>query len=304
MTPRRAPWAWGRPERNRRGRASGKPAPGTTRNPRSAAGGTPAPSGARHPAAEASSPPVEGSPAPGAGAPSSARSPDGPADRAPASPPAGGPADAAPAGTPAAGDPVAPDEAPGPRAAGDGAVAATGGAPVPTAVRNPATEADEPSAARRTHADYTGGVYGSMLAASVIVGAGTLGAFPRLELMLLLLLTGVVFWIAHVHAQLFGARLARHPPDRAVVGRVCREEWTIVKAAVPPALAVGVGPVLGLDVQGGQWFALSVAVTGQVGWSVAAARQAGAPGRLLVLSALVNLALGLVILASKLWLKH
>ncbi|WP_254588614.1 hypothetical protein [Streptomyces sp. AC04842] len=182
--------------------------------------------------------------------------------------------------------------------------ATAGGAPLPAAVRNPATEADEPSAPRRTHADYTGGVYGSMLAASVIVGAGTLGDFPRLELMLLLLLTGVVFWIAHVHAQLFGARLARHPPDRAVVGRVCREEWTIVKAAVPPAVAVGVGPVLGLDVQGGQWFALSVAVAGQVGWSVAAARQAGAPGRLLVLSALVNLALGLVILASKLWLKH
>ncbi|MFI0502686.1 hypothetical protein ACH3WN_07430 [Streptomyces albogriseolus] len=170
--------------------------------------------------------------------------------------------------------------------------------------RHPAGTADEASAPRRIHADYTGGVYGSMLAASVIVGAGTLGAFPRLELVLLLLLTGVVFWIAHVHAHLFGARLAQRPPDRAVVRRVCREEWTIVKAAVPPAVAVGAGPVLGLGVQGGQWFALSVAVTGQVGWSVAAARQAGAPGRLLVLSALVNLVLGLVILASKLWLKR
>lgn len=154
------------------------------------------------------------------------------------------------------------------------------------------------------HADYTGGVYGSMLAASVIVGAGTLGSFPRLELVLLLLLTGGVFWIAHVHAQLFGARLARHGPGRAVVLRVCREEWTIVKAAVPPAAAVAVGPLLGLGVQGGQWLALAVAVTGQVGWSVAAARQAGATRRLLVLSALVNLVLGLVILSCKLWLKR
>ncbi|WP_231157487.1 hypothetical protein [Streptomyces sp. CNZ748] len=160
------------------------------------------------------------------------------------------------------------------------------------------------AARRRTHADYTGGVYGSMLAASVIVGAGTLGDFPRIELMLLLLLTGGVFWIAHVHAHLFGARLAQRPPDRAVVLRACREEWTIVKAALPPAIAVGVGPVLGLGVQGGQWFALAVAVAGQVGWSVAAARQAGATRRMLALSALVNLVLGLVILLSKLWLKH
>lgn len=172
----------------------------------------------------------------------------------------------------------------------------------PTARGTGATAANP--AVRRTHADYTGGVYGSMLAASVIVGAGTLGDFPRIELMLLLFLTGGVFWIAHVHAHLFGARLAQRPPDRAVVLRVCREEWTIVKAALPPAIAVGVGPVLGLGVQGGQWFALAVAVAGQVGWSVAAARQAGATRRMLFLSALVNLVLGLAILLSKLWLKH
>lgn len=161
-----------------------------------------------------------------------------------------------------------------------------------------------PAADRGTHADYTGGVYGSLLAASVIVGAGTLGSFPRVELVLLLLLTGGVFWIAHVHAQLFGERLARHGPDRRAVGRVCREEWTIVKAAVPPAVAVAVSPALGLGVQGTQWFALSVAVTGQVGWSVAASRRAGAGRRLIVLSAAVNLVLGLVILSCKLWLKH
>ncbi|MET9366520.1 hypothetical protein ABZY00_01545 [Streptomyces griseoflavus] len=160
------------------------------------------------------------------------------------------------------------------------------------------------AAGRRTHADYTGGVYGSMLAASVIVGAGTLGSFPRVELVLLLLLTGGVFWIAHVHAQLFGERLARHRPDRRVVLRVCREEWTVVKAAVPPAAAVAVSPLLGLGVQGTQWFALSVAVAGQVGWSVAASRRAGAGRRLIVLSASVNLVLGLVILSCKLWLKH
>ncbi|MFI8090563.1 hypothetical protein ACIF9R_19940 [Streptomyces sp. NPDC086080] len=169
---------------------------------------------------------------------------------------------------------------------------------------HPAPDGAAEPAEHGAHADYTGGVYGSMLAASVIVGAGTLGAFPRLELVLLLLLTGVVFWIAHVHAQLFGARLAQRGPDRGVVLRVCREEWTIVKAAVPPAVAVGVGPVLGLGVQAGQWFALSVAVTGQVGWSVAAARQAGAGRRMLLLSAVVNLVLGLVILSCKLWLKR
>ncbi|MFC9291941.1 hypothetical protein [Streptomyces sp. NPDC057052] len=160
------------------------------------------------------------------------------------------------------------------------------------------------AAERRAHADYTGGVYGSMLAASVVIGAGTLGSFPRLELVLLLLLTGLVFWVAHVHAQLFGARLAQQRLDRRVVLHVCRDEWPIVKAAVPPAAAVAVSPLLDLDTSGTLWLALAVAVAGQVGWSMAAARRAGAAWRQVAGTAAVNLALGLLIVAFKLVLTH
>ncbi|MGW1782827.1 hypothetical protein ACWCQQ_27355 [Streptomyces sp. NPDC002143] len=159
-------------------------------------------------------------------------------------------------------------------------------------------------AERRAATDYTGGVYGSMLAASVVVGAGSLDSFPRLELMLLLLLTGVVFWVAHVHAQLFGARLAQQGLGRRVVLRVCREEWPIVNAAVPPAVAVAVSPLLGLDLEGTLWLALTVAVAGQVGWSAAAARRAGASWHLVYLTAAVNLVLGLLIIAFKLFVTH
>nr|WSX47897.1 hypothetical protein OG409_02385 [Streptomyces sp. NBC_00974] len=159
-------------------------------------------------------------------------------------------------------------------------------------------------AERRARADYTGGVYGSMLAASVLIGAGTLGSFPRLELVLLLLLTGVVFWTAHVHAQLFGARLMQRSLDRPTVLRVCRDEWPIVKAAVPPAVALAISPLLQLDVQGALWLAVSVAVAGQVGWSVAAARSAGASWRLVAVTASVNLLLGLLIIGFKIALTH
>jgi hypothetical protein len=168
----------------------------------------------------------------------------------------------------------------------------------------PATARGVRRAERRARADYTGGVYGSVLAASVVIGAGSLGSFPRTELVLLLLLTSVVFWVAHVHAQLFGARLAQQALDRRVVAHVCRDEWPIVKAAIPPAAAVAVSPLLGLDVRGALWLALSVAVAGQVGWSVAAARRSGAPPRLTAATASVNLLLGLLIISFKIVLTH
>ncbi|MGW1162467.1 hypothetical protein ACWD5Q_06050 [Streptomyces sp. NPDC002513] len=158
-------------------------------------------------------------------------------------------------------------------------------------------------AERRARADYTGGVYGSLLAASVVVGAGAHGPLPRTELVLLLLGTGVVFWIAHVHAQLFGAHLAQPGLDRRTVLHVCRDEWPIVKAAVPPAAAVAVSPLLGLDVRGGIWLSLAVAVAGQMGWSAAAARHAGASWRLVVAFAAINLVIGLLIIVFKIALK-
>ncbi|MFJ9819175.1 hypothetical protein ACIRU3_28750 [Streptomyces sp. NPDC101151] len=166
------------------------------------------------------------------------------------------------------------------------------------------TTARERRAGRRAHADYTGAVYGSMLAASVVIGAGALGEFPLVQLVLLLLLSGLVFWVGHVHAQLFGARLAQRPLDRPTIVRVCREEWPIVEAAVPPALAVAVSPLLGLDVAGAVWLAVAVAVAGQVGWSAAGARKAGASWGLVAGTATINLLLGLVIISFKLALTH
>ncbi|WP_328869191.1 hypothetical protein OHT76_03300 [Streptomyces sp. NBC_00287] len=162
----------------------------------------------------------------------------------------------------------------------------------------------ERRAERRAHADFTGGVYGSLLAASVVLGAGSLGHFPRVELVLLLLLTGTVFWLAHVHAKLFGERLARQALHRRDVLHVCREEWPILRATLPPALAVAISPLLGLDVKGAVWLALGVAVAGQVGWSVRGARRAGASLRLVIVTASINLLLGLVIVAVKLFVKH
>ena len=171
-------------------------------------------------------------------------------------------------------------------------------------VTGPATSPTGRDATRRARADYTGGVYGSMLASSVLIGIGALGSHPRVEVVLLLLLTGLVFWVAHVHAQLFGARLAQRGLNRRVVLEVCREEWPIVNAAVPPAAAVALSPVLGLDVPGALWLALSVAGAGQVGWSAAAARRADASWGLVTVTATVNLLLGLLIIAFKLYLTH
>ncbi|MEV5239113.1 hypothetical protein AB0K89_08365 [Streptomyces cinnamoneus] len=152
--------------------------------------------------------------------------------------------------------------------------------------------------------DYAGAVYGSVLAASVVATAGSAGDFPRLQLSALLLVTGVVFWAAHVYAQVAGERVVGRPIDLREWRRVARRERSIMEAAVLPAVTVAISPVLGLDLPGTAWLALAVAVAQQVFWATLGAVRAGASRRMAVGEGVVNLLLGLIIVAAKAALGH
>ncbi|MBL1098638.1 hypothetical protein [Streptomyces coffeae] len=152
--------------------------------------------------------------------------------------------------------------------------------------------------------DYSGAVYGSLLAASVVAGTGTPAPYPRVQLVALLLITGLVFWAAHVYARLAGERLGERPLNGREVRRVALHEWPIVQAAVPPAVAVAISPLLGLGLEGTSWLALGVAVAEQVGWASVAVRRAGASLRLTLVAGAGNLLLGLVIVTAKATLTH
>ena len=155
-----------------------------------------------------------------------------------------------------------------------------------------------PGAAKRT--DYAGAVYGSLLAASVVATASVAGELPRLKLALMLIITGLVFWAAHVYAHWVGERqLTGTPWSWGEIHRVARHEWSIVEAAFLPAAAVAVGAVLGLSLSAGAWLALAVAVAQQVAWACLGAVRASAPRRQVVAEGAVNLVLGLILMAAK-----
>ncbi|MEI8412271.1 MULTISPECIES: hypothetical protein [unclassified Kribbella] len=157
----------------------------------------------------------------------------------------------------------------------------------------------------RQPSDYAGAIYGSLLAASVVAGTGPGQEPPHPgELIALLLATGVVFWLSHVYAHLVGERSSGMLPSARRFRAVARQDWPIVQAAVPPAMAVGVGVLLGMSDAGAAWLALLVAVGSQLGWALYVAARAGATRGRMVAAAVVNLILGLVIVALKAALTH
>ncbi|MEY9947641.1 hypothetical protein ABH937_004740 [Kitasatospora sp. GAS1066B] len=152
--------------------------------------------------------------------------------------------------------------------------------------------------------DYAGAVYGSLLAASVLAASSTVGKFPRFQTVVLLLVTGLVFWAAHVYARLVGERSVGRLIGWSEVREVGRNEWSITEAAVLPAVAVAISPLLGLSLSATGWFALIVAVAQQVSWAYLGALHASASRLEALIEAAVNLVLGLVIVAAKAALGH
>jgi hypothetical protein len=157
----------------------------------------------------------------------------------------------------------------------------------------------------RDPTDYAGAIYGSLLAASVVTGTSPGQHPPKpVELVALLLATGVVFWLAHVYAEVVGHRSDGPFLSRKDVRIAAAREWPIVQAAVPPAAAAGVGVLFGLSASASAWLALLVALAGQLGWALYVAGKAGASRRGMVAAAAVYLALGLLIVVLKAALSH
>ena len=154
--------------------------------------------------------------------------------------------------------------------------------------------------------NYSGAIYGSMLAASVVVGASAGGEYDigPLRLAVLLIATGLVFWFAHAYARLVGDRIHHAELNWQEMGRVARHEWPLLQTAFPPAAAAILVGLLGASNAVAAWAALVVAVAAQVGWATIATVRAGASGPLVLVTALVNLVLGMLIVILKSALQH
>ncbi len=153
----------------------------------------------------------------------------------------------------------------------------------------------------RPRPNYAAAVYGSVLAASVVVSSGDLRA-PGV-LAILLVISGLVFWIAHVYAAtVAGVHGGWH---RGAIATGMRHEWPVAFASIPPAIAALVcGALPNVSVNDGAWAALIVAIVELQVWGFAAVRSINLTGRTLTRTLVLNVGMGLVIVLLKVGVGH
>lgn len=146
----------------------------------------------------------------------------------------------------------------------------------------------------RSPSNAAAGIYGSVLAASVAVGAS---GHDGTALTAILLVTGFVFWVAHVYAQ---TAASVHGWNSGAIRTTLMHEWPLMAASVPPAIAAALVRLLPADgLASGAWAACVVAILEQQLFGAFALRGADLTRAERVRRSLVNLAIGLLIILLK-----
>ena len=171
-----------------------------------------------------------------------------------------------------------------------------------SSVRDPPTGSDldwRPFAIR-TSGSATQGVYGLILATAVIAISRESDPSDAGQAAISMLVTALVFWLAHVYARLLGTAVSDDwGLTRAAVARATRENWSLVEVAIPLVLilalgAIGVIPERAALVAATVLALVELAATG----AYAAIRHGAGPGGTL-LSAAFALMLGLFVVLLK-----
>jgi hypothetical protein len=152
----------------------------------------------------------------------------------------------------------------------------------------------------RTTGSLTESVYGLILATSVIAISREYDAANAGRIAVSVLVTGVVFWLAHVYARvLAGAITRRRRPNRTEAREALRHDWPLVEVTVPLVVILALGALDVVSDRTAIRLATLAALLELAAAGAYAARTSGARAGGTVLSALIAVTLGSAVVLLK-----
>jgi hypothetical protein len=150
-----------------------------------------------------------------------------------------------------------------------------------------------------------GFIYGTIVALSVIVGGARAYPHEPGHIAILVAVTCVTFWLAHVYADGIGHSVAHGEHlSFAELRRIARDEASILEAALPPLVALLLGSLGIFTPRVAVWiaFGLGLLVLAAQGLVFARVERLGGLATIAVVAA--NLGLGLLLVILKLIVSH
>jgi len=151
--------------------------------------------------------------------------------------------------------------------------------------------------------NLAGAVYGTILVMSIIAAADFHENLWRT--LALLLVTGAVFWLAHVYAHALALSIdERETFSRSEIRRVAAREWPLLQAAVVPSLILFIGAVGLLGTMTTYRLAIGYGAAALIWWGFVFARKEHLSRKATVAVVVVNAAFGIFIVLLKELVSH
>ena len=150
-----------------------------------------------------------------------------------------------------------------------------------------------------------GFIYGTIVVLAVLVAGAKAYPDGAGHIAVLVVVTSVALWLAHVYAHGLGESVGRREHlSSAELGRVARREASIIEAGVPSVVALLLGALGLISTYAAVWaaFGLGLFVLAVQGVVFARVERLGWLGTLSAVAA--NISLGLVFVVLKLLLTH
>lgn len=145
----------------------------------------------------------------------------------------------------------------------------------------------------RTTGSVTEGIYGLILATSVIAVSREYESSNAGLIGITVLVTGIVFWLAHVYARVLARSMEhRRMLRRTEIREVLRHDWPLVEVTVPLLVVLALGAIEVIPDKAAILAAMILALAELATAGAYAARMGGAPTRGVILSAVIAVALG------------
>jgi hypothetical protein len=145
-----------------------------------------------------------------------------------------------------------------------------------------------------------GVITGTVVSAAAIAAA--VGHLEETRLVVAILATAFIYWLAHLHARTLGDAVKHrtHPMD--ALKEALAETWPILAAAAVPSVILIVTQLAGVEVRTAAWIAVIASTVLLTIYSFIAGRRGGLGLAGSLLSASVGALLGVLIIVLKAWL--
>jgi hypothetical protein len=142
-----------------------------------------------------------------------------------------------------------------------------------------------------------GVITGTVVSAAVIASAA--GHLEETHLVIAILGTAFIYWLAHLHARTLGDSVKHHTHPVDALKEALAETWPILAAASVPAIMLLVIQLVGIELRTGAWIAVIASTVLLTVYSFLAGRRGGLGLGGSLVSAAIGASLGLLVVLLK-----